>query len=81
VVDLTRQQVKEKKMKILPRAFPIASRPLRVLAAPDLICDDLATNLMDWAPQSDPFAENSKLAVALQDSVFIQDVLNKGQPF
>ena len=36
--------------KLRTREFQLTSKPLRVLAAPDLNDDPLAVNLIDWAP-------------------------------
>ena len=50
---------------------------MRVLAAPDLNEDELATQLIDWAPQSNPLSLKPIFAVALDNQVFIQDILGK----
>ena len=55
---------------------------MRVLAAPELNEDPLATQLIDWAPQSNPLSLKPIFAVALDNQIFIQDILGKNpSPF
>ena len=63
--------------KLRQREFPLVSKPLRVLAAPDLNEDPLATSLIDWAPQSNPLSLKPIFAVALDNQIYIQDIQGK----
>jgi WD40 repeat protein len=56
------------------RDFPLPKSPCKALAAPD-IKNSLFQSIIDWAPQSRPFAKNSKFAVALEDIIHIADPL------
>ena len=56
------------------RAFPLPTSPLKIYEAPD-ISGDHNLSLIDWGPQCNPFVENSKLALALSDQVFLIDHL------
>lgn len=53
---------------------------MRILSVEDVNCDIHANQLIDWGPQCNPFATERLLAIAIQDKVFIQDVLTKGSP-
>jgi hypothetical protein len=57
-----------------PRGFPLPTSPLKIFEAPEIVCDP-KLKIIDWSPQCNPFVQNSKLALALQDQVFLIDHL------
>jgi len=47
------------------------------MAADGVVVDPLATQLIDWAPHSNPFAHKKLIAAAIDDSCFLQDVFDE----
>ncbi len=56
------------------RTFPLPTSPLKIYEAPDIVSDP-KLSIIDWSPQCNPFVQNSKLALGLQDQVFLIDHL------
>jgi len=48
---------------------------LKIFEAPEIVGDP-KLKIIDWSPQCNPFVQNSKLALALQDQVFLIDHLS-----
>eukprot|EP00347_Sterkiella_histriomuscorum_P001050 403373527 len=71
--SMLQQDAQNQKFKPRKRAFPLPSSPMKIFAAPDIV-SDLNLNLIDWAPQSNPYAENSKFALCLYDDIYLVDL-------
>ncbi|CDW76425.1 wd40 repeat-containing protein [Stylonychia lemnae] len=71
----SQSQDQQQVFKPRKREFPLPSSPVKILAAPRVSLDP-NINIIDWAPQSNPFETNSKLAIALDSIIYLVGVDN-----
>lgn len=57
------------RVPVRSREFKLPDKPLRILAAPDILQSNSCRQLIDW--------KSTKLGVAIGDTVFLQDIIGK----
>ena len=59
------------------RQLQLPKKPMKILAAPDIMLKPNCTHLMDTTLTGTRNSQKSLLALAIQDLIYIQDLTNK----